>query len=43
MYQMNVRQKNVPKDDRFYQYTCIDEATRERYLYWNEEHTEKIQ
>ncbi len=23
----------------FYQYTCIDEATRERFLYWYEEHT----
>ena len=24
---------------RFYQYTYIDEATRERFLYWYEEHT----
>lgn len=26
-------------DKKFYQYTCIDEATRQRYLYWYEEHT----
>ena len=26
-------------DKRFYQYTYIDEATRERFLYWYEEHT----
>ena len=31
--------KNLPEDKRYYQYTCIDEATRERYLYWYEEHT----
>ena len=31
--------KDLPKDKRFYQYTCIDEATRERYLYWYEEHS----
>lgn len=29
----------LPEDKRYYQYTCIDEATRERYLYWYEEHT----
>lgn len=29
----------IPEDKRFYQYTYIDEATRERYLYWYEEHT----
>lgn len=29
----------LPFDIKFYQYTCIDEATRERYLYWYEEHT----
>ena len=29
----------LPKDKRFYQYTCIDEASRERYLYWYEELT----
>lgn len=29
----------IPKDKNFYQYTCIDEATRERFLYWYEEHT----
>jgi len=31
--------KEIPADKRFYQYTYIDEATRERYLYWYEEHT----
>ena len=29
----------LPCDKRFYQYTCIDEATRERFLYWYDEHT----
>lgn len=29
----------LPSDLNFYQYTCIDEATRERFLYWYEEHT----
>ena len=24
----------IPNDKRFYQYTCIDEASRERFLYW---------
>ena len=31
--------KELPKETRYYQYTCIDEASRERYLYWYEEHT----
>ena len=31
--------KELPEDKRYYQYTCIDEASRERYLYWYEEHT----
>ena len=31
--------KDIPTDKKFYQYTCIDEASRERYLYWYEEHT----
>lgn len=31
--------KNLPQDIRYYQYTCIDEASRERYLFWYEEHT----
>ena len=31
--------KGLPEDIRYYQYTCIDEASRERYLYWYEEHT----
>ena len=30
---------SLPDDIRYYQYTCIDEATRERYLYWYTEHT----
>ena len=29
----------LANDLNFYQYTCIDEATRERFLYWYEEHT----
>ena len=29
----------LPNDKNFYQYTCIDEASRERFLYWYEEHT----
>ena len=29
----------IPEDKRYYQYTYIDEATRERFLYWYEEHT----
>ena len=24
----------MPEDKRYYQYTCIDEADRERFLYW---------
>ena len=31
--------QKLDTDSRFYQYTYIDEATRERYLYWYEEHT----
>ena len=27
------------KDKKFYQYTCIDEASRERFLFWYDEHT----
>ena len=29
----------IPEDRKYYQYTYIDEATRERFLYWYEEHT----
>ena len=29
----------LPDDKNFYQYTCIDEASRERFLFWYEEHT----
>ena len=27
----------VPNDTKFYQYTCIDEASRERFLFWYDE------
>lgn len=30
---------SLPDDIQFYQYTCIDEASRERFLYWYTEHT----
>jgi len=30
---------NLPFDLRFYQYTCIDEASRERFIYHYTEHT----
>lgn len=33
------KSSSLPEDLRYYQYTCIDEATRERYLYWYTEHT----
>ena len=33
------KSKEISGDKRFYQYTYIDEATRERYMYWYEEHT----
>ena len=29
----------LPLDKKFYQYTCIDEASRERFLFWYDEHT----
>ena len=29
----------LPDDINYYQYTCLDEATRERYLFWYTEHT----
>lgn len=29
----------MQKDRKFYQYTCIDEASRERFLYWYDAHT----
>ena len=29
---------NIAENKKFYQYTYIDEATRERFLYWYEEH-----
>ena len=28
---------SLPNDCRFYQYTCLDEASRERFLYWYNE------
>lgn len=33
------KSKKIPCDKRFYQYTCIDEASRERFLFWYDEHT----
>ena len=30
---------NIPDDTRYYQWTCIDEASRERFIYHYEEHT----
>lgn len=30
---------NLPFDKKYYQYTCIDEASRERFIYHYEEHT----
>ena len=38
-YVPNECKVKLPEDKRYYQYTCIDEASRERYLYWYEEHT----
>lgn len=38
-YVPNECKVKLPSDKRYYQYTCIDEASRERYLYWYEEHT----
>ena len=29
----------LPKDKKYYQYTCIDEASRERFIFHYEEHT----
>jgi transposase InsO family protein len=29
----------MPTDKKYYQYTCIDEASRERFLYWYDERT----
>ena len=29
----------IPEDKKFYQYTCIDEASRERFLFWYDERT----
>ena len=33
------KRNDLPEDKKFYQYTCIDEASRERFLYWYDEHT----
>lgn len=30
---------NIPFDKKFYQYTCIDEASRERFIYHYDSHT----
>ena len=33
------KENNLPEETRFYQYTCIDEASRKIFLYWYDEHT----
>ena len=33
------KDSTLPCDKNFYQYTCIDEASRERFLFWYDEHT----
>jgi len=33
------KSENLPFDKKYYQYTCIDEASRERFIYHYEEHT----
>ena len=33
------KSSNLPDDIRFYQYTCIDEASRERFIYHYDSHT----
>lgn len=38
-YVPNECKVKLPEDKRYYQYTCIDEASRERYLWWYEELT----
>ena len=38
-YVPDICKVNLPFDINYYQYTCIDEASRERYLYWYTEHT----
>ena len=38
-YVPNECKVGLPEDKKYYQYTYIDEATRERFLYWYEEHT----
>ena len=38
-YVPNECKVNLPQDKRYYQYTCIDEADRERFLEWYEEVT----
>lgn len=35
----NCKCDNLPFDLKFYQYTCIDEASRERFIYHYDEHT----
>ena len=36
-YVPNECKVKLPEDKRYYQYTCIDEASRERFLWWYEE------
>lgn len=32
---------NLPDDKRFYQYTCINQASRKRFIYYYDSHTPK--
>lgn len=38
-YVPNICKVNLDKDRKYYQYTCIDEASRERFLEWYQEIT----
>ena len=38
-YVPNECKVKLPEDKQYYQYTCIDEASRERFLWWYEELT----
>lgn len=38
-YVPNECKVKLPEEKRYYQYTCIDEASRERFLWWYEELT----
>lgn len=36
---MECKSVSLPKDKKYYQYTCIDKASRERFIFHYEEHT----